>query len=53
MKSEPGPLLTVAYTCDTDGVMTAKSISQGHISDQSKMFLILFHFLNENNGHIS
>ena len=37
MKSEPGPPLTVTYTCDSNGLMTAKSTSQGHTSDQSKI----------------
>lgn len=35
--NQSGPLLTIAYTCDSNGVMTAKSTSQGHISNQNKI----------------
>lgn len=51
MRSEHGPLLTVAHTCDTNGVMAAKSTSQGTSvirakSSRQTMFLIPFHFLS-------
>lgn len=58
MKSEPGPLLTLAYTHSTNGAMTAKNTSQGTSvmrakSRRQETLLIWFHFIIAKYGCIA